>query len=204
MKNDLLVKMPGYRQIEYTVILNPHQSLREKIMRVENEINSKFHTSIWLPGKPNIRLVKFFTLEMLEEKLMNHLKMIAMGMPPFKVELKDYGSFPEHTLFINVASKIPLQMLMKDLRSIRRFLKSPEQEPYFANEFHIPIAIKLTSEQYEKAWREYSHRQFTGSFIADSMLLLKRKTGERNHEIAARFEFMNLPVSVKQGELFAQ
>lgn len=203
MQNNLLVKMPGYRQIEYTIILNPHEALRDKIMKVRNEIHSKFHTTISLSGKPNIRLAKFFSFEMMEEKLINHLKTIAMGMPPFKAELKDYGSFPAHTLFINVASKIPLQMLIKDLRTVRRLIKSPNQEPYFMNEFYIPLAIKLTPEQYEKAWLEYSKRKFSGSFIADSMLLLKRREGEKNYQIAERFEFMNLPVSVKQGELFA-
>ncbi|HET7117084.1 MAG TPA: 2'-5' RNA ligase family protein [Hanamia sp.] len=203
MQNNLLIKMPGYRQIEYIIILNPHQSLREKIMKVRNNFYSKYSPAIQLNSKPNIRLARFFSFEMMEEKLINHLKMIAMGMPPFKASLKDYGSFPAHTLFINVSSKIPLQMLVKDLRSTRRLIKSPDQEPYFTNEFYIPIAIRLSPEQYEKAWQEYSHRQFTGSFIADSMLLLKRKTGEKNYQIAERFEFMNLPVSVRQGELFA-
>lgn len=202
MQNNVFVEMPGYRQNEYTIILNPPESLREKILKTRNDFYSKYNPAFQLNNKPNIRLAKFFSFEMMEEKLISHLKMIAMGMPPFKASLKDYGSFPAHTLFINVSSKIPLQMLMKDLRSVRRMIKSSEQEPYFTNEFYIPIAIKLSPEQYEKAWQEYSHRQFTGSFIADSMLLLKRKAGEKNHEIAERFEFMNLPVSVKQGELF--
>jgi hypothetical protein len=202
MQNNLFIKMPGYRQIEYTIILNPPEALREKIMKVRNDIYSKYNPVIQLNSKPNIRLARFFSFEMMEEKLVSNLKMIAMGMPPFKALLKDYGSFPMHTLFINVSSKIPLQMLMKDVRTVRRLIKSSGQEPYFTNEFYIPIAVKLTPEQYEKAWQEYSHRQFTGSFVADSMLLLKRKVGEKNHEIAERFEFMNLPVSVKQGELF--
>lgn len=203
MQNDLLIAMPGYRQIEYTIILNPNDALRERISKVRNEVHSKFHTSILLPGKPNIRLAKFFSFEMLEEKLINHLKTIAMGMPPFMTELKDYGSFPSHTLFINVASKIPLQMLMKDLRTARHFIKSTDREPYFTNEFYIPLAIKLTPDQYDKIWPHFSKRRFTANFIADSMLLLKRMAGEKNYQIAERFEFMNLPVSVKQGELFA-
>ena len=51
-------------------------------------------------------------------------------------------------------------------------------------------------------WLEYSHRQFTGRFIADAMLLLKRSVGEKKYEIAGRFEFENLPVNTSQGELF--
>ena len=40
------------------------------------------------------------------------------------------------------------------------------------------------------------------SFIADSMLLLKRPVGEMKYQIVNRFEFQNMPVTTKQGELF--
>jgi hypothetical protein len=33
-------------------------------------------------------------------------------------------------------------------------------------------------------------------------LLLKRRQGDLSWQIAQRFEFMNLPVTTKQGELF--
>ena len=94
-------------------------------------------------------------------------------------------------------------MLVKELRTAKRLIKSPENEPHFINEFYIPLAIKLAPAQYEKIWSEYRYRQFTGSFIADNMLLLKKMPGEKNYQVAQRFEFLNLPVSVKQGELFA-
>jgi len=34
------------------------------------------------------------------------------------------------------------------------------------------------------------------------MLLIKRPVGENNYQIVQRFEFMNLPVATKQGDLF--
>lgn len=64
----------------------------------------------------NIRLAKFFNWEKTEDRLIDHLRLTAMEMPPFKVALKDYGSFPSHTLFINVTSKAPFQMLIGELR----------------------------------------------------------------------------------------
>lgn len=194
--------MPGHRKLEFLIIVNPHESLQEKIMTIKQGIHTDFATMIAVHGKPNIRLAKFFTWEMMEEKLINHLKKLAMAMPPVKISLKDYGSFPSHTLFINVTSKLPLQMVVKELRSARSLMKFPYREPHFINEFYIPIAVKLTPAQYEKMWLQFSHRQFTGGFIADSMLLLKKREGEKNYEIASRLKFMNLPVSVKQGELF--
>jgi hypothetical protein len=77
-----------------------------------------------------------------------------------------------------------------------------DNKPHFIDDPYIMIARKLLPWQYEKGWLEYSHRHFTGRFIADSMLLLKRRQGDRAYQIVQRLEFMNLPVTTKQGELF--
>jgi hypothetical protein len=65
--------------------------------------------------------------------------------------------------------------------------------------------MKLKPWQYEKGWLEYSQKHFTGKFIADAMLLLKRLPNEKPWKIAGRFEFQNLPVSTAgtQGILFS-
>ena len=127
-----------------------------------------------------------------------------MGYPPFKVELKDFGSFPSHTIYINVTSKLPIQNLIKEIRTNgQRLMKlNDDNKPHFIMEPHLTIARKLLPWQYEKGWLEYSNRHFTGKFIADAMLLLKRPVEEKKYQIAQRFEFQNLPVTIRQGELF--
>ncbi len=204
MENDqFLIKMPGYRISEYILILSPHKSLQEKIMRLKRDILEKYDYGFLVNRKPVLRLARFFSYEIMEEKLINHFKIAGMAMPAFKVMLKDYGSIPNHTLFIKAdESKMALQMLMQEIRSAKRLMRSPGPSPYFSNEFNIPLAINLTPLQYNKIWEDYRPRQFTGHFIADAMLLLKRREGDKNYQIAARFEFQNLPVSIKQGELF--
>ena len=64
------------------------------------------------------------------------------------------------------------------------------------------IAGKLAPWQYESGWLEYAHRHFTGRFIASDMLLLKRRAGDKAWQILERLAFQNLPVAIKQGELF--
>jgi hypothetical protein len=81
-------------------------------------------------------------------------------------------------------------------------MKSTDSSPYFINDPHILLARRLLPWQYEKAWADYSHRHFTGSFIADGMLLLKRPLDSSAWQIVQRFSFMNLPVDTKQGALF--
>ena len=195
--------IPGCRINEYMLVLNPHEELRNKIAKVRNEFSETYKNSAALIGKPHLALVRFTQLEMMEERIVNRLKVIGMGFQPFKVSLKDYGNFPSHTIFINVTTKIPVQNLVREIKEAQRLMKlDNEHKPHFIDEPFIAIGRRLVPWQYEKGWLEFSHRQFTGSFIADNMLFLKRRLGDRSWQIAQRFEFMNLPVTTKQGELF--
>ena len=202
MKN--MTVMPGYKLNEYLLVLNPHEDLRNKIMGIKTSFSESYQTSNAVYDKPFIPLATFKQLEIVEERIKNKLHFIAMGHKPAKIELKDYGSFPAHTIFINVTSKVPIQTLVKKIRrETQKLMKfDDESKPHFIMEPYITIARKLLPWQYEKGWLEYSHRHFTGRFIADAMLLLKRPVGEKKYEIAGRFEFENLPINTSQGELF--
>jgi 2'-5' RNA ligase len=198
------VTIPGYRIFEYLLVLNPHEELRNKIMKVRQEFNEEYKVSAALGGKPNIILANFLQYEMMEERLINRLKVVAMGFHPIKVELRDFGSFPSHTIYINVVSKVPVQTLVRQIRhETQRLMKlNDDNKPHFILEPHLTIARKLQPWQYEKGWLEYSNKNFTGRFIADGMLLLKRPLDEKKYQVVQRFEFQNLPVTTKQGELF--
>ncbi|MGC4100442.1 2'-5' RNA ligase family protein [Ferruginibacter sp.] len=196
--------VPGYRIYEYLLVLSPHEELKNKILAVKNEFYQKYQAETAKWGKPHVTLVNYVQYELMEERIINHLKTIAMGYHPLKVELKDYGSFPSHTIYINITSKVPIQSLVKQIRTeTQRLMKlNDDHKPHFILEPHLTIARRLQPWQYEKGWLEYSHRHFTGRFIADGMLLLKRPIGELKYEILRRFEFQNLPVNTVQGDLF--
>jgi len=196
--------MPGYRVYEYLLVLNPHEELRNRILQVRKEFYEVYKAPKAIGGKPHVALVNFIQYEMMEERLVNRLRTIAMGYYPIKLELKDFGSFPSHTIYIYVTSKMPVQTLVKEIRSqAQRLMKlNDDNKPHFIMEPHIAIARKLLPWQYEKGWSEYSNKHFTGRFIADGMLLLKRPVGEMKYQIVERSQFQNLPVVTKQGELF--
>lgn len=203
MKN-IINSIPGYRIFEYLLVLNPHEDLREKIIQVKKDFSERYKTAAAVYALPQVTLAKFVQYEMAEERLINRLNVIGMGYHPIKVELKDYGSFPTHTIYINVTSKLPIQGLVKIIRTEAQSLMKLDNDnkPHFMLEPHLAIARKLQPWQYEKGWLEYSHKHFTGRFIADAMLLLKRPLGDSRYQVAGRFEFQNLPVTTKQGELF--
>jgi len=199
----IIQHIPGYQRNEYLLVLNPHEELRNRITSVKKEFYENYKAPSAIGTKPHLAIARFEQLEMMEDRIANRLRTIAMGYFPFKIELKDFGSYPSHTIFINVTSKVPIQNLVKEIKQAQRLLKlDKEHKPHFMEDPHMTIATRLVPWQYEKAWLEYSNRHFTGRFIADSMLLLKRSEGQRGYQIIDRLKFLNLPVSTKQGELF--
>ncbi|MER3463954.1 MAG: hypothetical protein C4329_05605 [Chitinophagaceae bacterium] len=197
--------MPGYKLFEYLLVLTPHEELRTRIAEVKEQFYRYYKTENAKWGKPHIALVNFLQYEMMEERIINRLRIIGMGFHPIKVEMKDFGSFPSHTIYINVISKMPIQLLVKNIRSqAQRLMKlNEENKPNFIMEPYLPIARKLKPRQYEKGWLEYSNKHFSGRFIADGMLLLKRSLENMKYQVVEKFSFQNLPVETKQGNLFS-
>ena len=204
MKN-ILNAIPGYKIYEYQLVLQPHEDLRNKIMQVKKDFYETYKSSTALYSKPHITLVNFVQYEMFEERMVNRLKTIGMGYYPIKIELKDYGSFPSHTIYINIASRLPVQALVTQVRTqAQRLMKfDNDNKPHFFMEPYICIARKLQPWQYEKGWQQYSHKHFTARFIENGMLLLKRPEGALKYQVVQYFEFQNLPVATIQGNLFA-
>jgi 2'-5' RNA ligase len=188
---------------EYMVVLQPHEDLHNKVMKLKQEFAEKYENTMATALKPHISIVRFLQFEMKEHFLYNKLKMLTMALPAFKVDLEAFGSFPSHTIYIKVQTQEPVKAIAKKLRAAQSLMTiNKENKPHFLNEPHIAIARKLLPWQYEKGWLEYSNRHFHGSFIADQLLFLKRSHGTRAWQVIERLKMMNLPVETKQGDLF--
>ena len=83
-------------------------------------------------------LARFTQFEMMEERIVNRIKTIAMGFHPVKIELKDFGSYPSHSIFIKVVSREPVKALIRDIRELQRLMKPDnDHKPYFTDDPHI-------------------------------------------------------------------
>ncbi|MFN8289377.1 MAG: 2'-5' RNA ligase family protein [Chitinophagaceae bacterium] len=196
--------IPGYRIYEYLLVLSPNEELWNRIMKVKEHFAEAYQSDHARWSKPYITLANFLQYEMMQERILNRLDQVAMGYPPFKVELHDFGSFPSHTIYINVNSKLPVQGLVRKIRTdTQRLMKlNDDNKPHFIMEPHLTIGRKLKPWQYEKGWQDYSNKHFTGRFIADGMTLLRRPVLDPKYQVVRKFDFRNLPVVTKQGELF--
>ena len=198
-----IISIPGYRVYEYLLVMNPHEELRNKIMTIKKEFAEKHKAPLALHTKPNISLVKFLAYEMTQERIINRIGNIAVGITPFKVELNGFGSFPSHTIYAAVTTKVPIKELVRELKGAQQLMTlNKENKPHFIEESHLTICRNLKPWQYEQAWLEYSVRHFSGRFIADSLILLKRPVDELRYQAIMRFEFQKQLVGTKQGSLF--
>lgn len=197
-------QLPGYQVNEYKIALVPHANLATHIMQVRKEFNEKFKVENPAIIIPHLILASFKQIQAAEARIINRLGIVAMASHPFKVELHDFGSYPSHTIFINVTTKTPITDLVKKIRhDTQRLMKlDADNKPHFMTDSHLTIAIKLKPWQYEKACQEYANKHFTGRFIANHILLLRRTKGEFKFKPIESFNFQNLPVDIKQGELF--
>ena len=198
----MLKTTPGYRLNEYKLVIPLPDALQQKIIALRTEFGEKYS---YKPdtGRAHVILVMFSQLEMMEDKIRQKLRTITMGEAPFKIELKDFGTYPSHSIFVNIATREPVKKLIHSVRDIQSILRTDkEHKAHFLQEPMIVIGRKLKPWQYEKAWIEYSQRQFTGRFIADAVLLLKRAEGTIPWQIVERMELQNLPVVTRQGGLF--
>ncbi len=194
----------GYKVYEYLLVLQPHEALEQTIMQEKESFATAYEADNARWGKPHVTLVNFLQYEMVQPRLVQRLQAVAMSQTPIKIELKDYGSFPAHTIYVNITSKVPIQNLVKNIRTHAQALMkiNNDNKPHFIMEPHITIARRLKPWQYEKGWLAYSNKTFSGRFIATNMLLLRRPVLTKKYEVVKHFAFEDTAVVHAQGSLF--
>ena len=198
-----ITTIPDFRVYEYLLVLNPTGEICQQIWNIKKGFEEKCNAPLASRTKPHITLINFLAYGRIEEKIISRFKMIAMGITPFEIELRNFASFYSHTIYLNVITKVPVENLAQELKQARYLLTLPKNaKPRFINIAHLTICRGLAPSQYELGWPEYSTRHFSGSFVADSMTLLKRAYGENSCRTVGQFTFQSTPVLLKQGSLF--
>jgi 2'-5' RNA ligase len=201
MNNTSNIIAETYPVAEYQVALYPHQELCDQILFTKEEFCGKYNLPFYRT-KPQITLVRFKAWEMTEPKIMSLLKGVCSSFPALNIDIRDYGSFPSHSIYLKVQSQEPIKQIQVSLRAIKKLTKVPDQQPHFLNEPFIAIAFKIPSSVYDKAWPEYQQKQFTGHFIADSISITKKKENGLGYRLVQKLPFMNKQTASIQAGLF--
>lgn len=192
--------LPGYQLHEYILALQPHEELCHRISNIKTELAEKYKITLPKNNTVNIVLAHFFAPDMSEEKIIQRLQNMAMSITPFKVELCDYGAYPSHSVYINIATRSAMQNLVKEFKRLKPLMQVPDHDPHFITDPHLVLLQKLKPMQFINIWMECEHTAFSGRFVADAIWLLKRSG--YSYETVKEIRLMNMPVVAKQGELF--
>jgi hypothetical protein len=201
MSNSL--HMPGYRVLEYRLVLPLPEVLQDKITGLRKTLFEKHSIPAAADLKPAITLLKCHAYEKMEQKLVTRLQETAMGHHPFSISLQGFEAVGAHSIRIQVPTREPFAELSKALKGIRMLINVPQHDPQFFAEPQVVLAKQLKPMKFISMWMDCEHRQFNGRFTADAMLLLKRSPVSSRWEVLKRMEFMSRGAMVKQGELFA-
>lgn len=179
-------------QNEYLLIIQPSVDVHEKIMLQKKLFAEKYDCPTAIQSKPHITLIKFTQWNMNEASIIRRLNNIIQIAKPFAISLKNFSSFPTHSIYVNVETKNDIVSLVKSLKRVQAYLKFDEEhKPHYITEPHITIASKLVPWQYEQGWLEYSNSEFSAHFMVNKIVLLKRNDSTKKYVMAATFSLLN-------------
>ena len=200
MSNALLI--PGHRITEYRLIVPLSEALQQTVMGIRKELHDRYRIPLPFHLKPSLTILHCHAYEGMEAKLIERMQQVATRSSPFKVELENFAAYPSHTIYIHVPTRSPFNELCKELKVVKSLTKVPDHDPHFINEPHLLIAQKLKPFQFTRMWMDCEHTVFTGRFMANSLVFMKRSSINNQYEEVRRFELASLAHSVKQGTLF--
>ncbi len=192
----------GKEAHEYLLLLPLPEMLEHKIEKSRRELAEKYRLQQPPMGRPHVSLGRFTATPGAEEKILYRLQCIALAAQPFLVTLQDFGSYPMHSIFIRIANQPRVLQLIRQLQQARPLMKAAGEAPYFVSDPNIVLAGRMPREKYLDAMKEYLHKHFTGRFLAEAFLVLRKGKNEKRFQVVKRFSLEHLPVGITQGQLF--
>jgi hypothetical protein len=195
---------PGDVSYEYVILLGLPEAVKKRVVTKKRDFFSKYGTLSAIRSAPHMKLVSFTMKSSLEDRIIESLEKVSLGEAPFKVSLKNYGAYEKHSISIKVQDREPILSLCSQLSSLLSITsQAPLPPAAFTNEPAIEIASGLTPGVYLRAAKEYAKKMFTDLFVANSLLLLKRRNEHQKYQVVRGFEFMGLPFLTCRSDRFS-
>jgi 2'-5' RNA ligase len=173
------------------IALLPPDTVTEKVRAVQHEIADRFGPKSILKIPVHITLEPPFRLDDAEEPRLDALlRKFFATKENFSLKLKNFGSFRENVVFIEVAPSLPLLEIHGELSGLLRadaiVKTAPWQGGYTP---HMTVANRdVTPEAHHHIWREFNTRKFYAEFSVEDIALLRHD--EKLWQVHRRFPLL--------------
>lgn len=188
----------------YLLLISPDNKTSFSIMKIKKLFKEKYGCASAERSYPHLTLIKFQQYQDAEHQIIRHFERFSRSVVPFDIVLNGFGSFPAHTIYVNIATFQPVADLVKNMRhTLGPHLRTKTlARPVFVTNPHVTIGRKMDRKQYEQAWEEWKSKGFNSSFAAEKMLLLRKQPGAQRYEVVQQFRFAGTACQGTQGTLF--
>jgi len=168
----------------FFVALMPPSELSEIIDNIRKQCSIEYHVFRALKVPVHMTMAPPFKIDSkIENKMIASLKE-ASNFDPFDQYLKNYGTFPEHTLYIQGDKTREIVQLHNAIKTCLRPYLSKIYGPITP---HITIAYKDIQDSYSLIKEAYKTKQFDAQFRVNKFTLLKHDRTKWN--IHKEYEF---------------
>lgn len=164
----------------YFIALPLNERVDESVRKIQWEFASRFESSRQLKIPPHITLIPPFESEnSFLESLKVLIESICLHQPTLSIRLNGFGFFREKVIYINVEKTVELIQFQEKIETNMVEQLGFQRKSYF-NEFtpHVTVANRdLTSENFQKAKKEFMDRPFDATFSAHHIHVYKHEQG---------------------------
>ena len=161
----------------YLIALLLPDAISKSVRDLQIEIRDRFGCQKAMRISPHVTLEAPFRLpEMAESELLSTLVRFFSQQNKFELELKNFGTFRNNTVFIEVASNLSLLEIQRALgQTLRDEMDAKWNKPFYAGYTpHVTIANRdVTPELHSEIWKVFKNRKFFARFTVREICLLK-------------------------------
>jgi 2'-5' RNA ligase len=156
------------------------EPVRTEVRAFQEYTSEHFHSKAALHIPPHITLVPPFWVKDHQRVLITQaLEGVCNTQEYFEVSINGFGSFGNRVIYLHVLSIAALGALAADLHKAlhsKGLDVNTESRNYHP---HITVAYKdLGSEVFDEAFAHFRHVQFSGTFKAENLTLLRHQHGK--------------------------
>jgi 2'-5' RNA ligase len=166
----------------YFIAIIPPSPVKEEVWKMKEHMSESYKSHAALRSPPHITMHMPFRWNPRKETgLIESLETAVGGIRPFLLELNGFDAFTPRVIYIHVNKTDDLQAAYNTIRRAMQVNLHDDNADYKKRGFipHLTLAFRdLRKAAFHEAWIEFSHKEYTASWLVESVVVLKH-TGRR-------------------------